>query len=506
MPYPATLDDDSTLRVAADLARTKTTDDILVGDDEISVESTADFPSAGDLRINLDNDTSLEFVTYTSKTATKFLGVVRGVDVRYPAIQHTAPVSIGLAVMAKHHNNLKEAMKNVQGTLGTDPQGAHTTVKARIIAVEAAATAAQADIDAHEAAADPHTQYVEESREGAANGIATLDSAGKVPTSQLPSSVMEYKGTWNASTNTPVLADGSGNAGDLYRVSVAGTQNLGSGPINFDVGDYVIYNGAVWERSDSTDAVASVDGRTGAVILSDLYDAFGAASSHAALTTAHGTTSQVVGKDDVQILTNKTIDAPTNTVRANKLATTGDAVDVAAAAPPTAGQILTATDATHATWQNPIPVSMQLDHNISNAYVNNQTAYITISGVASTSVDTALAAMPPLPTGTKLLRIVVYFTGGSGLRATNPFASGESVTLTLVKATLSGQSFIDGGLVAAMGTVGFGDAFPKTLTVTPSTPIDVGGMRLLVKEVSSALASSRTVNRGLLIFLIPPTT
>ena len=30
---------------------------------------------------------------------------------------------------------------------------------------------------------------------GLANGVATLDSGGKIPASQLPSSVMEYKGT-----------------------------------------------------------------------------------------------------------------------------------------------------------------------------------------------------------------------------------------------------------------------------------------------------------------------
>lgn len=38
---------------------------------------------------------------------------------------------------------------------------------------------------------------------------------------------------------------------------------------------------------------------------------------------------------------------------ATALATTGTDVDVAGAAPPTAGQVLTATDATHATWQTP---------------------------------------------------------------------------------------------------------------------------------------------------------
>lgn len=109
-------------------------------------------------------------------------------------------------------------------------------------------------------------------QKAAANGVASLDSGGKVPIAQLPSSIMEYQGTWNASTNTPTLADGSGSPGDVYRVSVAGTRNLGSGSITFDVGDYAVLNASlVWEKSDTTDAVASVDGLTGAVSLATRY-------------------------------------------------------------------------------------------------------------------------------------------------------------------------------------------------------------------------------------------
>jgi len=101
---------------------------------------------------------------------------------------------------------------------------------------------------------------------GLANGVATLDSGGKIPASQLPSSVMEYKGTWNASTNTPTLADGTGDNGDVYLVSVAGTQNLGSGNITFAVGDWVVYNGTIWQKSLNSNAVASVFGRTGTIV------------------------------------------------------------------------------------------------------------------------------------------------------------------------------------------------------------------------------------------------
>ena len=88
---------------------------------------------------------------------------------------------------------------------------------------------------------------------GTANGFATLDENGRIPYSQLPESAMEYKGQWNAETNTPTLADGTGTKGDFYIVSVAGTQNLGSGNIQFFVNDRIIYDGSVWSHLSAGD-------------------------------------------------------------------------------------------------------------------------------------------------------------------------------------------------------------------------------------------------------------
>ena len=78
---------------------------------------------------------------------------------------------------------------------------------------------------------------------------------------------MTYKGNWNASTNSPTLIDGTGTTGDVYRVSVAGTQDLGSGSQVFSIGDWVAYNGTIWERADNSDAVTSVNALSGAVVL-----------------------------------------------------------------------------------------------------------------------------------------------------------------------------------------------------------------------------------------------
>jgi hypothetical protein len=58
---------------------------------------------------------------------------------------------------------------------------------------------------------------------------------------------LNYKGTWNASTNTPTLASGVGTKGDYYVVSVAGSTTL-DGISNWGVGDWAVYNGSVWQR------------------------------------------------------------------------------------------------------------------------------------------------------------------------------------------------------------------------------------------------------------------
>lgn len=77
-----------------------------------------------------------------------------------------------------------------------------------------------------------------------------------------------YAGTWDASTNTPTLANtDTGVEGALYRVNVAGTVNFGAGSISFEIGDAVVNNGTVWEKWDFTDQVISVNGQQGAVSL-----------------------------------------------------------------------------------------------------------------------------------------------------------------------------------------------------------------------------------------------
>jgi len=77
-----------------------------------------------------------------------------------------------------------------------------------------------------------------------------------------------YQGTWDASGNNPALTDGTGTQGNYYIVSVTGTQDLGSGNLTLTVGDWVIHNGAEWEKLDNVNDVQSVFGRIGVITAS----------------------------------------------------------------------------------------------------------------------------------------------------------------------------------------------------------------------------------------------
>ena len=126
------------------------------------------------------------------------------------------------------------------------------------------------------------SDYVATATKGVANGVASLDGSGTVPVSQLPAAVLgalSYQGTWNASTNTPTLTSSVGTKGYYYVVNVAGSTNL-NGITDWLVGDWAVFNGSVWQKVDNTDAVTSVNGLTGTVVLT--ASSVGAVSSVAA--------------------------------------------------------------------------------------------------------------------------------------------------------------------------------------------------------------------------------
>lgn len=98
---------------------------------------------------------------------------------------------------------------------------------------------------------------VNSSEKGVASGIATLDANGKVALTQIPDSVLgqlEYMGTWNLTTFPTAT-----QKGQYWVASVSGN--------GYVVGDWAVWNGTAFDKVDNTDAVATVAGRTGNVVL-----------------------------------------------------------------------------------------------------------------------------------------------------------------------------------------------------------------------------------------------
>lgn len=96
---------------------------------------------------------------------------------------------------------------------------------------------------------------------GAANGYVLKSDASGNASWQSSAGGTTYKGSWNANTNTPTLADGTGTTGDMYAVSVGGTQFSRT----FVAGGWAIYNGSIWEAVGTSANVTSVNSLTGAV-------------------------------------------------------------------------------------------------------------------------------------------------------------------------------------------------------------------------------------------------
>jgi hypothetical protein len=63
--------------------------------------------------------------------------------------------------------------------------------------------------------------------------------------------VLDYKGTWDANSNTPQLVDSVGDKGDYYVVSVAGNTNL-NGETDWQPGDWVLFSGTDWQKVDNS--------------------------------------------------------------------------------------------------------------------------------------------------------------------------------------------------------------------------------------------------------------
>jgi hypothetical protein len=125
---------------------------------------------------------------------------------------------------------------------------------------------------------------------------------------------LSYQGTWNASTNTPTLTSSVGTNGYYYIVATAGSTNL-NGITDWQIGDWLMYNGTVWQKIDQSNLVTSVSGKTGAVVLNNTD-----VSGFASIAAAGGTTVLTVSSAPNYVVTGsggQTIQLPDATTLQN---------------------------------------------------------------------------------------------------------------------------------------------------------------------------------------------
>ena len=108
---------------------------------------------------------------------------------------------------------------------------------------------------------------------------------------------LTYQGTWNASTNTPTLTSSVGVNGYYYIVATAGSTNL-NGITDWQIGDWLMFNGSVWQKIDQSNLVTSVNGQTGAVSVGTVTSVsaltLGTTGTDLSSTVANSTTTPVI--------------------------------------------------------------------------------------------------------------------------------------------------------------------------------------------------------------------
>ena len=124
---------------------------------------------------------------------------------------------------------------------------------------------------------------------GVANGVATLDSGGKVPQSQIPA--VAITNTFVVASQAAMLALTAEEGDVAVRTDLNKTYILAATPAS-TLGNWQ-------ELLTPTDAVQSVDGRVGTVTLSDLY----AAKTHASTHASGGTDAVTLAQSQITNLT-----------------------------------------------------------------------------------------------------------------------------------------------------------------------------------------------------------
>jgi hypothetical protein len=269
--------------------------------------------------------------------------------------------------------------------------------------------------------------------------VATLGVDGKLDATQIPSSLsgaVVFKGTWNASTNTPALSDTTPAgllAGWEFIVEVGGTRNIGDGSKTFAAGDFVIYDGTHWKQVPSGNTFISLTGG-GGITVNQSTGAIVLGSSATPLST----TATIVSRDSsgnfaANVITANLTGAVTGTVSGN------------------AGSVTNGVY-TNGSYANPSWITSLAGSKVTNAVLTTDTGTVSNTMLANSSVTV---------NGTSI-------------------ALGASATVTAAAGTLTGTTLNATVVTSSLTSVGtltnLAIATGGTIT-TPRVVINNGGIR-----------------------------
>jgi len=319
--------------------------------------------------------------------------------------------------------------------------------------------------------------------------VVTVNSKGVITSVTTASFTggLSYQGSWNASTNTPTLTSSVGTNGYYYIVSVAGSTNL-NGVTDWQVGDWAIFNGTVWQKIDQTNLVSSVNGQTGVVSIAyaDLAGAIptwnqNTTGTAAGLSTTLAIASGGSGQTTAQAAMNSFAGAVTSGsyLRGNGTNVVMNTIQVADV--PTLNQNTTGTAANVTGTSNSTLITLsalslpgsQVTGNISGNAANvTGTVAILNGGTGQTTAGAAFNALSPITTTGDLIL-------GTGVNTASRLAIGANGYLLTSNGTTASWAAAPAGGVTTFsaGTTGLtpSSATSGAVTLAGTLAIANGG-------------------------------
>ena len=256
---------------------------------------------------------------------------------------------------------------------------------------------------------------------------------------------LNFKGTWNASTNTPTLASGVGTKGDYFVVGVAGTTTL-DGISTWGVGDWATYNGSVWQRveggADLEGVNLNVSGTTNLAALTASTALALDASKNVVSVTNTGTGNNVLGTSPTMATPTLTGDVQMSTGNL-VIGTSGKGIDFSAT--PGTGTSELLADYEEGTWT---PTASGW----SGTYTAQSGTYTKVGRLVTVSGRIVVTG----GTGTWSGFVQV---GGLPFTGSNPFSSVYGTWAATAGVNASHGTVTAGGPIYTAGTEGFFGAY-----------------------------------------------